>query len=67
MLNKSPKDYLISVGEADISEDIDMNYSNSKGVNSVTCLLEELEKGKKSAQEKGWISTSEVEAALNLE
>ena len=67
MPNKSPKDYLISVGEVDISEDIDMNYSNSKGVNFVTCLLEELEKGKKSAQEKGWISTSEVEAALNLE
>lgn len=67
MPNKSPKDYLISVEEVDISEDIDMNYSNSKGVKAVACLLEELEKGKKSAQEKGWISASEVEAALNLE
>ena len=67
MPNKSPKDYFISDEKVDISEDIDMNYSNSKGVNSVTCLLEELEKGKKSAQEKGWISASEVEAALKLE
>lgn len=33
----------------------------------IDCLLEDLEKGKRSAQERGWISASEVEAVLNLE